>query len=117
MRDALSLLDQAITSCETKLLASDVKMLLGHTQQDYALLLLQALAKQEAPIMLVLSQQIIAEGGNFQYVLDEILSYLHQITVYQCLGDNNPLISPKAEIKELAKQFRPRTHNYSINRY
>ncbi|HAT9743076.1 TPA: DNA polymerase III subunit gamma/tau [Legionella pneumophila] len=105
MRDALSLLDQAITSCETKLLASDVKMLLGHTQQDYALLLLQALAKQEAPIMLVLSQQIIAEGGNFQYVLDEMLNYLHQITVYQCLGDNNPLISPKAEIKELAKQF------------
>ncbi|HAT8178346.1 TPA: DNA polymerase III subunit gamma/tau [Legionella pneumophila] len=105
MRDALSLLDQAITSCETKLLASDVKMHLGHTQQDYALLLLQALAKQESPVMLVLSQQIIVEGGNFQYVLDEILNYLHQITVYQCLGDNNPLISPRAEIKELAKQF------------
>ncbi|HAU1653799.1 TPA: DNA polymerase III subunit gamma/tau [Legionella pneumophila] len=105
MRDALSLLDQAITSCEMKLLASDVKMLLGHTREDYALLLLQALARQEAPTMLVLSQQIIVEGGNFQYVLDEILNYLHQITVYQCLGDCNPLISPRTEIKELAKQF------------
>ncbi|KGP64371.1 DNA polymerase III subunit gamma/tau, partial [Legionella norrlandica] len=105
MRDALSLLDQAITSCETKLLASSVKMILGYTQQDYALLLLQALARQDAPAMLTLSQQIIIEGGHFQYVLDEILNYLHQITIYQCIADSNPLINPAPEIKELAKEF------------
>lgn len=105
MRDALSLLDQAITGCEMKLLASDVKMILGYTQQDYALLLLQALAKQDASAMLALSQQIIVEGGNFQYVLDEILNYLHQISIYQCLPESSPLINPIAEIKELAKQF------------
>ena len=105
MRDALSLLDQAITSCDTTLMARDVKIILGYTQQDYTGLLLQALLDQNASKLITLSQQITTEGGHFHYVLDELLNYLHQMTVYQCLGDNNPLISPSAEIKSLAKQF------------
>ena len=105
MRDALSLLDQAITSCNEQLLASDVKSILGYTQQDYAVKLLDALAKQNGPAMLTLSQQIAIEGGHFQYVIDELLNYLHQIAVYQSIGDINPLINPTDEIKNLATQF------------
>lgn len=107
MRDALSLLDQAITSCDGMLTASDVKMILGYTQQDYALKLLSALAEQNAPALLTLSQEIAVEGSHFQYVLDEILNHLHHITVYQNIGDNNPLISPTDQIKFLANQFSP----------
>lgn len=102
MRDALSLLDQAITSCDNQLTATDVKMILGYTQQDYALQLLQALANQEAPKILTLSQNIVNEGGHFQYVLDELLNYLHQMAVYHAIGDHNALISPSAEIKSLS---------------
>ncbi|WP_173238571.1 DNA polymerase III subunit gamma/tau [Legionella antarctica] len=105
MRDALSLLDQAITSCDEQLKANDVKMILGYTQQDYAIKLLQALADQDAALLLSLSQQIAVEGGHFQYVLDELLNYFHQITVYQNIGDHNPLTSPSVEIKSLANQF------------
>ncbi len=107
MRDALSLLDQAITSCNAILQASDVKMILGYTQQDYAVQLLEALADQNAPMLLTINQQIGSEGGHFHFVLDELLTYFHQISVYQSIGDNNPLISPSAEIKALAKQFSP----------
>lgn len=102
MRDALSLLDQAIASCGTQLCAHDVKMILGYTQQDYALQLLQALAEQNAVRLFTISQQISFEGGHFQYVLDEFLNYLHQMAIYQSIGDNNPLIDPSAEIKNLA---------------
>jgi DNA polymerase-3 subunit gamma/tau len=105
MRDALSLLDQAITSCDTQLQASDVKIILGYTQQDYALKVIQALAEQNAPMLLTLSQKIFVEGGHYQYVLDELLNYFHQITVYQNIGDHNPLISPPETVKALAKQF------------
>jgi DNA polymerase III subunit gamma/tau len=107
MRDALSLLDQAITSCDGMLTASDVKMILGYTQQDYALKLLSALAEQNASALLTLSQEIAVEGSHFQYVLDEMLNHLHHITVYQNIGDNNPLIRPADHIKLLAKQFSP----------
>ncbi|MGL5741805.1 MAG: DNA polymerase III subunit gamma/tau [Legionella sp.] len=102
MRDALSLLDQAITGCDTELRASEVKMIFGYTQHDYALHLLQALAEQNATKILTVSQHISVEGGHFQYVLDELLNYLHQIAVYQSVGDNNPLISTIPEIKTLA---------------
>ncbi|MDR3442228.1 MAG: DNA polymerase III subunit gamma/tau [Legionella sp.] len=105
IRDALSLLDQAITSCDKQLLASDVKMILGYTQQDYAIQLLDALATQNAAMLLTISQQVSTEGGHFQYVLDELLAHLHQITVYQSIGDHNSLISPSAEIKALSQQF------------
>ncbi|MCL5272378.1 MAG: DNA polymerase III subunit gamma/tau [Gammaproteobacteria bacterium] len=105
MRDALSLLDQAITCCDSQLLASDVKSILGYTQQDYALKLLINLAEQNGSAMLALSQQIGIEGGHFQYVIDEILNHLHQLAVYQTIGDNNPIICPAEEIKTLAQQF------------
>lgn len=102
MRDALSLLDQSITSCDTQLRAQDVKMILGYTQQDYALQLLHALAEQNASGVLRINQCISSEGGHFQYVLDELLNHLHQMAIYQTIGDNNPLISPPSEIMALA---------------
>jgi DNA polymerase-3 subunit gamma/tau len=105
MRDALSLLDQAITSCTQRLEASDVKTILGYTQQDYAIHLLNALASQDAPALLTLSQQIAIEGGHFQYVLEELQNYLHQITVYQCIGAHNALITPSTEVKALSQLF------------
>jgi DNA polymerase-3 subunit gamma/tau len=105
MRDALSLLDQAITSCDKQLLASDVKSILGYTQHDYALKVLFALAEQNASTLIALGQEVALEGSHFQYVLDEILKYLHHITVYQSIGDANPLIKPTKEVKILAKQF------------
>jgi len=105
MRDALSLLDQAITSCDKQLQACDVKLILGHTQHDYAIQLLQALAEQNASTLLLLNQQITIEGEHFQYVLDELLNYLHQMAVYQSIGSQNPLINPATEVKLLSQQF------------
>ncbi|MFI4917927.1 MAG: DNA polymerase III subunit gamma/tau [Legionellales bacterium] len=107
MRDALSLLDQAITGCDKKIQTAAVKNILGYTQQDYAIQLLEALAVQNPTLLLTLNQQIAIEGSHFHYVLDELLKHLHQISIYQAIGDNNPLISPAAEVKLLAQQFSP----------
>lgn len=107
MRDALSLLDQAITSCDKKLQTEDVNLLLGYTQQDYAIQLLQALAAQNPSMLLQLNQQIAAEGEHFYYVIDELLTYLHHITLFQSIGDTNPLISPIEAVKTLAQEFSP----------
>jgi DNA polymerase-3 subunit gamma/tau len=107
MRDALSLLDQAITSCGEKLLEHDVKMILGYTQQDYALQLLHALAEHNPVQIVTLNQAISVEGEHFLYVLDELLNYLHQIAIYQSIGDKNALISPSLEVKKLAQLCSP----------
>ncbi|WP_028388594.1 DNA polymerase III subunit gamma/tau [Legionella fairfieldensis] len=107
MRDALSLLDQAIASIDNQLKAQDVKAILGYTQQDYAIQLLYALARSEAQQLIYISRQIALEGGHFRYVLDELIDYFHQITICQSLTHDNPFVSARTEIKTLAQQFNP----------
>ena len=107
MRDALSLLDQAIASCNKKLLTQDVKNILGYTQQDYALQLIHALAEASPQKLLGLSQQIAAEGGHFHYVVDEMLNYLHQMSISLLLPDNNPFTGAKPDIIAMRTWFTP----------
>ncbi|RUQ85245.1 DNA polymerase III subunit gamma/tau [Legionella septentrionalis] len=106
MRDALSLLDQAIAASERGLDASIVKSILGHTQHDYALQLLKALVNMSPQNLLAISKQIVDEGGNFQYVLHELLSYLHQICLTQHI-QGNEFISPSSEIAHLGQTLTP----------
>lgn len=105
MRDALSLLDQAIVSTNTRVTVNDIKTMLGYTQQDYALSLLSALAQLDTPALIQISRQIAIDGGHFHYVLDSLLNYLHQLTVIQHLPAIHPLLPTSAELKTLAKQF------------
>ena len=107
MRDALSLLDQAIASCNGHVRAQDVKNNLGYTQQDYALQILQALAETAPQKLISISNQISAEGGQFHYVIDEMLCYLHQIGISQTIPNDNPLICPEPELLALNSKFTP----------
>ena len=107
MRDALSLLDQAISACGDHLNAHDVNNCLGHTQHDYALQLLNALIELSPEKLISISQKIGDEGGHFRYVLDEMLSYLHQISVAQAIPTTNSFINPSPEVSALSTQLTP----------
>ena len=108
VRDSLSLLDQAIAGCsEGKLTTQDVQQLLGYSQQNYALQLLQALGKMDPNLLLTISRNIAVEGGQFQYVLDELLNYLHQISIDQLVPNRSAFITQPEEIHSLAQQFTP----------
>lgn len=86
MRDALSLLDQAIAVSDATIEEKKIQYLLGHTQEDYAIKLLTALVKRQLDRLLEISHTIAQEGSNYQYVLEEMLTRLHQICIAQCLG-------------------------------
>ena len=107
LRDALSLLDQTIASIDDHLHTEDLKNILGYTQKDYALQMLQALAKNDPDELMNLSKQVSAEGGHYPYVINEILSYLHQITISQSIKAQNPLLASTSDIIELSQQFEP----------
>ena len=107
LRDALSLLDQAIASIDDHLHIADLKNILGYTQKDYALQMLQALANNAPEELMNLSKEVYAEGGHYPYVINEILSYLHQLSVYQSIRSQNPLITPSNEIVELSQHVEP----------
>ena len=107
MRDGLSLLDQAIAASDNHIRTQDIKAILGHTKQDYALQLLQALANLDPQRLIAICREIANEGGNFHYVLEETLCHLHQITVSQCISNSNPLITSEPELVSLSNLFTP----------
>ncbi len=86
MRDALSLLDQVIVSTNTQISVDIVKKILNYPQQNFSEQLLHALIENNALQLINISRQIAHENGNFDYVLDELINYLHQITLYQILS-------------------------------
>ena len=65
IRDSLSLLDQAIAYGNDKIESHSVRQMLGFTQKDYAVPLLQALASQDANAILDINQSLVEEGATF----------------------------------------------------
>jgi DNA polymerase-3 subunit gamma/tau len=98
MRDALSLLDQAICYGHGSVTKEDVQTMLGSMAQDDLLPLLEALATQNGNELFVQIQQLAEHAPDFQQVLEEWISLLHQIAVAQIVPDavNNPIATTYA---------------------
>ena len=105
MRDALSLLDQAIVSRHSDLSADSVATLLGQTTEDYALQLVQAFITRDPKQLIMISKHIGEHGGHFRYVLEELLSYFHRIALYQAIPNMPQYIESLPIISELAQKL------------
>ncbi len=88
MRDALSLLDQAIAHGGGRLQQSDILDMLGLINQSYVLDLLEALALHDAKKLVNVTQHMAQFSPDYESVLNDILSVLHQIAVCQVTGDS-----------------------------
>lgn len=105
MRDALSLLDQAIASRTGDLNASEVSVLLGHSSEDFALQLLQALIAQNPQQLIAISRNIAQEGGHFRYVLDNLLDYLHRISIAHAIPNMPSFIESNSAIAQFCQHL------------
>lgn len=104
MRDALSLMDQAIAYTNGQLTAKDVKTLLGATEPTLLLALLSHLVDGNAKQMLSDIHTLAESGVDFPHILEELLSLLHQITLEQIIPGIIKETHPDAEkIAELAQ--------------
>jgi len=108
VRDALSLLDQMLVLADGSIQTDTVKNALGYTNTDYTLKLLEALSINDASALLTLSRTIAKEGGQYQYVLDELLTHLHHLSVLQALPHETSLGSTEAPaLHALTHAFTP----------
>ncbi len=110
MRDSLSLLDQMIALSDDRIETDSVKEALGHTKHNHVLDILNALASQNPEQLIHTSHAIAKEGGQYAYVLDELLSNLHQLSLLYVLPQaKHPLTtlcqSIKAEDAQLFYQI------------
>ena len=109
MRDALSLLDQAIAFGGGEVTSESVFQMLGSISQDQLILILDALLKQDGKALLAQSAELAALGRDFHVVFDFLLSALQQIATLQLVPDLEPVEANSPQLTELAAQFDPET--------
>ncbi|AOE50034.1 DNA polymerase III subunit gamma/tau [Kangiella sediminilitoris] len=83
MRDALSLLDQAIAYGQGKVLEEDIRTMLGTIDHKFMVRLLEALANRDSVMAIKAIDDMSHYPVDFADALKELLTRLHQIAVYQ----------------------------------
>jgi len=85
MRDALSLLDQALAHGGGELHADAVRAMLGTLDRSHATRLLNALADGDGPALLAALAETNAQAADPAAVLDDLLRLLHQVALCQAV--------------------------------
>lgn len=87
MRDALSLLDQALAHGSGQLLNQLVQTMLGMVESRFIEQLLTALLTYDANVLLSTAAEIYAQGQSADRTLQQLAEALHRITVLQLVPD------------------------------
>lgn len=87
VRDALSLLDQALAFGNDRLGEADVAEMLGSMDQGRVLALLDAVAGGDAQALLAKVRELDEDVPDYERVLDELATGLQQIAVLQVAGE------------------------------
>jgi DNA polymerase III subunit gamma/tau len=90
LRDALSLLDQAIAYGGGALKASDVRAMLGSVERGQVFGVLDALAAGDGPALLAECSRIASFSPDFGSVLDDLAGVLHRIQLIQLISGYRP---------------------------
>lgn len=108
VRDALSLLDQAIAFGNNQINTAEVNTMLGTIDTRQVLSLLEALAANDAKMMMGIIAKSAELAMDFVKTIDELLELLHQITIVQLIPDasNDNWQYPKI-IQQLATKISP----------
>jgi DNA polymerase-3 subunit gamma/tau len=83
MRDALSLLDQAITHGAGAVITPQVHDMLGTISQQQLYLLIQALVEQDAQALITQSNELSIQGRDFTQVINDLLNLFQRIATLQ----------------------------------
>jgi len=108
LRDALSLLDQAIAHGGGGVVQESVRAMLGVVGQDHLYAILRALAQQDGAALMAEAERMEALSLSFESALQDLASLLHRISLAQtapaALSEDDP---GRAAVEELAGLFSP----------
>lgn len=90
MRDALSLLDQAIAYGQNALQEKNVCDMLGYVEIHYISELFEALIARDASKLISLSRHLQHQGADFAHILGELAKLFHQLTLFQAVSGYTP---------------------------
>ena len=87
MRDALSLLDQAITHGAGTVITAQIHDMLGTITQQQLYQLIQALIQQDAQALITQSNELSIQGRDFTQVINDLLNLFQRIATLQVVPD------------------------------
>ncbi len=108
LRDALSLLDQAIAYCGGKVDEDSLALMLGTIDRDHVVRLLRYLAANDAAAIIDLVAELDEQFPDYARLLDDLARMLQRIAVFQLVGsvDADDEVAEKL-LAELAGMFEP----------
>jgi DNA polymerase-3 subunit gamma/tau len=108
MRDALSLLDQAIAYGSGSVKEADVRTMLGTIEHAYIVKILESLAASDAEQLLQAVADAAERAPDFAGLLNELLSLLQQIAIAQSVPDAvDENLEAREAVFELAQKMPP----------
>lgn len=109
MRDGLSILDQALSFHEDKILTEDIQKITGSVTQDMLENYLASLAQRDTKSGLDLLQELLAEGKDAGRFVEDMILFSRDILLYQNTTEKNRSIFKIAKFSdafdELSKEL------------
>jgi len=109
MRDALSIMDQAIAGCGNRLTGEQVRGLLGSVGPEVLEVLMQAVARNSSDDALRLLDSLIMEGHNPAHLARQLVRLLRNVLVVKVAGNDSALLQissdERARVARIAEPF------------
>ena len=107
MRDALSVLDQAIAYGGGEVREGVVRTMLGAVDADYAYRIADALLANDGPALLGEAKALTERGVSLAMALDELAALFHRIAIAQAVPDAADALADAPRVIALAGAFAP----------
>ena len=117
MRDALSLLDQAIASAGGRLTAEMVRGLVGSVPSETLESLLEAVARNSSEETLRLLDRILSEGHSPAHLAKQMVRFLRNAVVAKVAGEETPLLQISADERARARRVAARFSEEDLARF
>lgn len=109
MRDALSIMDQAIASCGDTLSSDLVRGLVGSVGSDWLEEIMDAVSRNSSEDVLRLLDRLLVEGHNAQHLARQMVRFLRNTLVAKVAGNQSPLLQTssdeRARLARVAARF------------
>jgi DNA polymerase-3 subunit gamma/tau len=109
MRDALSILDQAIASTSDHLTVDSVRSLIGSAPATALETVMQAVAESSSERILVLVDELLGEGHSPTHFARQLVRFLRNVTVAKIAGKDSALLQissdERARVSRIADRF------------
>ena len=117
MRDALSIMDQAIACCGTSLTGDAVRQLVGAVPSEMLETMMDAVERGSSEDVLRQVDQLLTEGQNPQHFARQLVRFLRNTVVARVAGPESPLLQVSVDEKARAARVAEKFQEEDLTRF